>query len=126
MLVSTRHLMGDAAYTTAINMIPIDFNSCNDIMAAWRDYIDAIQPGHDDTLEARMKIASFKQTKLVHLILKRLGYQLSEVDIQATPYAAGGFVERDTLFIRGWESWPRIAQALETQNAHLLGEAKSE
>ena len=71
-----------------------------------------------------MKVASFKQTKLIHLILKHLGYKLSEVDIQATPYAAGGFVERDALFIRGWESWPRIAEALEAQNQHFLSENK--
>ena len=32
MLVSTRHLAGDPAYTTAINMIPVDFNKNRKIM----------------------------------------------------------------------------------------------
>ena len=72
-----------------------------------------------------MKRASFKQTHLIFLIMKKLGYDLSEVDIQSTPYAAGGFIERDSLFLRGWEAWPRIAQALEAQNQHLIPEDKT-
>jgi hypothetical protein len=117
MLVSTRHLAGDPNYTTAINMIPVDFNRNRKIMAAWQAYIEAIRyepsPGNE---EAHYKTTIAKQTHLIFLIMQYLGYKLAETDIQTTAYAAGGFVERDKLMIGGWLAWPRIADALEAQN----------
>jgi hypothetical protein len=116
MLVSTRHLPSDPAYTTAINMIPVDFNKNRRVMAAWKAYIDAVF--HKPTSEniAKHKIdTEAKQTKLIFAIMRYLGYELAEIDIQTTPYAAGGMIDRDNLMLRGWEAWPRIADALEAQ-----------
>ena len=123
MLVSTRHLPSDPAYTTAINMIPIDFNSNRRVMAAWHAYIDIIRyPAPAGSEEQKLKDMLSKQTKLIFEALKCLDYELSETDIQATPYAADGFIRRDMIMIEGWQAWPRIAAALERQNSSLLGD----
>lgn len=116
MLVSTRHLPGDPNYSTAINMIPIDFNSVRSVMTAHASYIEAItfQPTPENMAAHEQKVIT-KQTKLVYEISQHLGYDLPETDIQSTAYAAGGFVQRDNLMLRAWEAWPRIADALERE-----------
>ena len=120
MLVSTRHLPGDPAYTLAINTIPIEFNHCSRVMNAWKNYIDVVryQPSSDNA-DAHLKDTFAKQTKLLFEIMKELGFQLAETDIQNSAYAAGGFIERDNLMLNAWRSWPRIAEALEFQNKML-------
>jgi len=97
-------------------MIPVDFNKQRPIMAAWHAYIESIrfQPSATN-VEESYKQAVSKQTKLIFEIMKFLGYRISETDIQATAYAAGGFIERDNIMIRAWQAWPRIADALELQ-----------
>ena len=126
MLVSTRHLAADPAYTTAINMIPIDFNSNPKVMAAWQAYMDSIRyPAPPGSESEKYEDMRSKQTKLIFEILKCLGYKLSETDIQATAYAADGFIRRDNLMLDGWRAWPRIADALEFQNAHLINPNQS-
>lgn len=116
MLVSTRHLSGDPAYTTAINMIPIDFNKQSKVMSAWHAYNQVIRysVAPENATEHDKQVQS-RQTRLVFEILTHLGYRISETDIQSTPYAAAGLIERDNLMIRAWQAWPRIADALETQ-----------
>jgi hypothetical protein len=116
MLVSTRHMPSDPAYSTAINMIPIDFNRNRKVMAAWNVYIETImfQPSTENAAAHDKKIIT-KQTKLIFEIMKCLGYNLSETDIQTSAYAAGGFIARDNIMIDAWRAWPRIAEALENQ-----------
>jgi hypothetical protein len=116
MLVGTRHLPSDPAYSTAINMIPVDFNEVKPVMAAHKAYIESITyaPTPENLATHEQQIIS-KQTKLIFEIGKHLNYNLPETDIQTTAYAAGGFVQRDNLMLRAWEAWPRIANALESQ-----------
>jgi len=106
----------DPAYSTAINMIPIDFNRNRKVMAAWKTYIETImfQPSAENAASHETKIYT-NQTKLIFEIMKCLGYDLSETDIQTSAYAAGGFVARDNLMMDAWRAWPRIANALEAQ-----------
>jgi hypothetical protein len=104
-------------YSTAINMIPIDFNRVSSVMAAHKVYIEAItySPTPENMATNEKQIIS-KQTKLIFEMSRHLNYRLSETDIQTTAYAAGGFVQRDNLMLRAWEAWPRIAAALENQS----------
>ncbi|MDB5712740.1 MAG: hypothetical protein JWO15_137 [Sphingomonadales bacterium] len=124
MLVSTRHMPSDAAYSTAINMIPLDFNKNKKVMAAWKDYIATItyRASPENIDEHNRQIIS-KQTALIFEIMKLLGYELSETDIQTSAYAAGGFIARDNLMLEGWRAWPRIAASLEAQTAILAPSA---
>ena len=114
MLVGTRHLPSDPAYSAAINMIPVDFNRVSSVMSAYKLYIECIlyQASPENVQVQNQKILA-NQTKLIFAITKHLGYDLSETDIQTTAYAAGGFIARDNLMLDAWRAWPRIADALE-------------
>jgi hypothetical protein len=127
MLVSTRHMPSDPAYSTAINMIPIDFNRNRKVMYAWESYIETIQfqPAPENVAVHEKKIVT-KQTKLIFEIMKSLGYNLPETDIETTPYAAGGFIARDNIMLEAWRAWPRIASALETQTQLYEGAQEPE
>ena len=121
MLVSTRHLVSDPAYSTAINMIPIDFNGVRPVMVAHKAFVEAVnfRPSDENRASHDEQIIT-RQTKLIFAMTKHLGYDLPETDIQTTAYASGGFVERDNLMTSGWRAWPRIADALEAQNRALI------
>ncbi|MXP14008.1 hypothetical protein GRI44_04505 [Altererythrobacter confluentis] len=120
-LVSTRHLPGDPSYSTAINMIPIDFNRVRPIEKAHEEYIRTIlYKASKENAEAHNRDIIDKQTKLIFEIARKLGYSLKESDIQNAAYAAGGFIERDNLMLSGWQAWTRIASALEKQNSHFI------
>lgn len=116
MLASTRHLPSDPAYSTAINLIPIDFNGLGPVIQAHRDYIEAIShvPTEENRARHDEKMLT-KQTKLIFAMARHLGLDLPETDIQTAAYAAGGFIQRDNLMLDGWAAWPRIAKALERQ-----------
>jgi len=116
-LLATRHLPSDANYSTAINLIPMDFNKNKNVMAAHKAYIEDItyKPAPENQA-AHEKSVMAKQTALIFEMAKVLGYDLPETYIQTTAYAAGGFIARDNLMLEGWQAWPRIARALELNN----------
>ena len=120
MLVGTRHLVGDPAYSTAINMTPIDFNRVSKVMGSYREYIEAIRykPTPENSTEHE-KVIVARQTRLIFEMSQYLGYDIPESEIQTNPYAAGGFIARDNLMLSAWESWPRIAVALEMQTSWI-------
>ena len=120
MLLSTRHLAADPAYSTAINLIPIDFNDCRKVMDAWRDYIrhvritptpEGAETHHQDTMA--------KQTTLIFEMMCEIGFKLKETDIQTSAYASNALIDRDNITLNAWKSWSRIADALEKNNAML-------
>jgi hypothetical protein len=43
MLLSTRHMPADPLYSTAINLIPADFNDQIEVMDAWRKYHSVVR-----------------------------------------------------------------------------------
>ena len=113
-LMSTRHLPADANYNGAINLIPIEFNDNAKIMSAWRAYMESVQfTPTDENRPKHEEIVAARQSTLIFLILKFLGYDLSENDIRTSAYASNGFVWRDNLYLEAMASWPRIAKALE-------------
>ena len=127
MLVSTRHMVSDPAYSTAINMIPIDFNRVRSVMDAHKAFVDTVNivPSDENRAKHHEQIAT-KQTKLIFAMTRYLGYELPETDIQTTAYASGGFVDRDNLMTNGWRAWPRIAEALEAQNRAYIPQASND
>ena len=116
MLLNSRHLPSDPTYTVAINSIPVEFNSSKRVMAAWHTYIDSVRyKASEENAAALYEDVRAKQTKLIYEMMRSLGYSLAETDIQNSAYAAGGFVDRDKVFMDAWRAWPRIADALENQ-----------
>ena len=123
MLIGTRHLPSDTAYSTAINMTPIDFNNVPKVMVAYGTYIEAIRyKVAPENAEEHEKQVITKQTTLIYEMSKHLGYDLTEGQIQADPYAAGGFIARDNIMLDAWSSWPRIAVALEAQTRWVVSQ----
>lgn len=127
MLLSTRHLPSDPNYSTAINLIPIDFNNNTGVMTAWNTYIETIRfrPAAEDEETHRQKTIN-KQTKLIFQMMKCLGYKLDETDIQLSAYAADGFILRENMNIEAMLAWPRIATALETQTQMFTAEPQNQ
>jgi hypothetical protein len=115
-LIGTRHVPADPLYNGAINLIPVEFNKNARVMQAWREYMRLVrqQPTeanaavHDEDVKA-------KQSTLIYEILVTLGYTLSESDLRTTAYLSQASVNRELIFLRAWDSWPRIAAALEGQ-----------
>ncbi len=127
MLASTRHLPADPAYSTTINMIPIDFNRVPKVMEAHKAYIELINVRPTSENQARHDEQHItKQTKLLFAMTQHPGYNLPETDIQTTAYAAGGFIERDNLMLNAWGAWPRIADALEKQTEWVASQQTDE
>jgi hypothetical protein len=118
MLLNTRHMPADPAYTVAINMIPIEFNKQTAIMSAWHKYIATVHyVASEENKQRHQEEMKANQTKLVFEILRHLKYKLAETDIQTSAYAAQGFVDREALNTQAQVAWIRIANALEGQNA---------
>lgn len=100
MLLSTRHLPADAAFNAAINLIPVEFNKANEVMAAWSAYMQSVRftapPGDEVIVDAQRKA---KQTKLIAAIMRRLRLTHSEADLQVDAYLSTGFVQRDNIYL---------------------------
>jgi tyrosine-protein phosphatase YwqE len=125
-LLSTRHLPSDPAYSTAINLIPVDFNRVTSVIAAWNAYIQIIRTAPAAGAEAsHQKDVINRQTKLIFAMMQRLGYRLAESDIDISAYAAQGFIDRDNLHLAALAAWPRIAATLEKQAELIVQNAAS-
>ncbi|WP_143324443.1 DUF6680 family protein [Caulobacter sp. FWC2] len=100
MLLATRHMPSDPAYSTAINLIRVEFNSVKSVMDAHTKYIEQINlrvPPEGEALHQNQVAKA--QTKLISSIMKCLGLKFSEADIQSDAYAAAGFINRDNLYL---------------------------
>lgn len=117
MLLNTRHLPGDPTWSVAINLVPVEFNKSQKIMAAWKDYIDTVRyTPTTDNQDSHNKLMMAKQTTLIYRIMKYLGFELSETDIQTSAYAAGGFIQRDNLYLDSLMAMREIAETMKQQN----------
>ena len=118
MLMATRHLPGDPNYSTAVNLIPVEFHDESAVISAYSEYKRAtgqdapILP--DATARVNQEIST-AQVKLVSAILQSLGMKVSEADLAISAYAAGGMVQRDALYLQSLQAQVRIASALEGQ-----------
>ncbi|MBX7481220.1 DUF6680 family protein [Qipengyuania qiaonensis] len=118
MLMATRHLPGDPNYSTAINLIPIEFYDEAGVIAALKEYKRATGQDRpilpDGNARVNQEVAT-AQIKLISAILQSLGMRVSEADLAVQAYAAGGMIERDNLYLRSLDAQIRTADALEKQ-----------
>ena len=127
MLLSTRHLPGDAAYSLAINLIPVEFNKSAAVMHAWNDYIGAVQfQPSPENMDRVLQNSSAKQTRLIYEIARSLGFNLAETDIQTSAYASEGWVKREALILDGHAAWREIADALKVQTSIMIQDRPAE
>jgi hypothetical protein len=127
-LIATRHLPADPSYSTAVNLIPVEFNAEPEVMAAYKSYQEAIRQRAPDDPTDMLSAAQFlvaKQTKMIYAIMRSLGLRASEADLPIEAYAARAFIERDNLYLESLRGTVRIADALEAQT-ELVGRAAAE
>jgi hypothetical protein len=118
MLLSTRHTPANPQYNAAINLIPAEFNSQPEVMAAWRRYHDLVnQHPTPADLPDHQKRMSVAQSALIFQIMVSLGLKLSEGDIQTQAYISQAFVERDTLYLKSLQALPEMAATMKEQVA---------
>ncbi len=114
--MATRHLPGDPNYSTAVNLIPIEFAKEASVIAAYTEYKRAVgqdqpvMPAHVARVDTEISTA---QVKMVSAILQSLGMKVSEADLAVSAYAADGMVKRDNLYLDSLRAQLRIAEALE-------------
>lgn len=125
-LMATRHLPSDPNYSTAINLLRVEFADCPQVMEAYREYhrnIRRERPSSDQGVALLDQDILTSQTKLLSAVMMAVGMKVSEADLAVEAYAAGGFIARDNLYIASLAAQPRIADALERsvqQSALLL------
>jgi hypothetical protein len=124
-LIATRHLPGDPMYSTAINLIPVEFNSDERVMVAYKAYqeaVSAVVPVGDAEAAKRCdQNVGVKQTKLIFAIMQAMKLRASEADIPVEAYAAKGMTARDELWLNSLRGTVRIADALELQTKLIAG-----
>lgn len=120
MLLTTRHLPADAAYSVAINLVPVEFNADRNVMSAWERYVELVRTRPtDDNAVAHGEDVRSRQTKLIFAIMQSLGFKLAETDIQTSAYVADGFIRRDNLMVGSWAAMIDIATTLKQQTAMM-------
>lgn len=115
-LMATRHLPGDPNYSTAINLVPVEFHDEPRVIEAFKEYSRLIRREEPQTANGLITFNSENlaaQTKLLSAILQAIGMKVSEADLQIEAYAAGGMVARDKLYLDSLAAQGRIATALE-------------
>ncbi|QCB53833.1 hypothetical protein E5675_04895 [Sphingopyxis sp. PAMC25046] len=124
MLLSTRHLPSDPGFSVAINLVPVEFNKSPKVMAAYREFIHAVQNPENAAPETpALQSTAIKTTKLIFEIVRDLGFNIQESDIQHAGYAASGFIERDNLFLDSQRAMRNVADILWIQTRLLAGES---
>lgn len=116
MLLATRHMPADAQYNTAVNLIPADFNDQPKVMAAWRRYHAAARERHDKDGQAdHQKRLNAAQSSMIFEVMRSVGLEMSEGDIQTEAYVSEGFVERDKIYMESLRALPELAAAMKAQ-----------
>ncbi|HEU4819725.1 MAG TPA: DUF6680 family protein [Qipengyuania sp.] len=122
MLLSTRHLPADPGFSVAINLIPVEFGDSKPVMAAYKDFIQAVQnPANSSPDLPALQSSATKTTKLIFEIARHLGFDIRETDIQHAGYAAAGWIERDNILLDSQRAMTRTANALWLQTRIMLG-----
>lgn len=112
MLINTRGMPSDPAYSIAINLIPVEFNGHKAVMQAWRNYIESVRydPTPENAAPHEQKLTA-NQVSMIYQIMKSLNLGLSESDIQTEGYLARGFTTRDNLYLDSLRAMREIADA---------------
>lgn len=116
MLIATSHMPADPSYSTAINLLRVEFARSTQVMASFKDYQRVIRREQPATQEgAAMLNAEVRaaQLKLLSAVLADVGMKVSEADLAIEGYASNGFIARDNLYLESLRAQIRTAEALE-------------
>ena len=122
MLIATHHLPSDPSYQVAINLIPVEFRGCEDVLKAHREFIGSVNRKLDGVNDERIQSDwAVKSVRLVHEVAKALKYELRETDLQTTPYSSIGWGEREQVLLDSQKAMRDIANNLMLQSRLLAG-----
>ena len=120
MLLAARATPADPAFNLAINLIPVEFNDCREVMTAWREFNlltnTHVPPERQADHQQRIVV---KQTGLIYQMMLAVGLKLSEGEIQTESYISQGFVQRDSIYLDSLVAMRDVANALARQNQLL-------
>lgn len=114
-LVETWLVPALPSYSTAINLIPIEFRAAPAVMAQFRRYMGHVnlQPETPEALPAHQRATVEEQAKLIEAVAKHLGYAVTADHLLTQSYISSGYVERERLLASAYHAWLRMASALE-------------
>jgi hypothetical protein len=116
MLIATSHLPADPSWSTAINLLRVEFASSAPVMQAFKNYQQVIRrerPATDQGIALLQEDVKAVQIKLLSAVLADVGMKVSEADLAIEGYASEGFIVRDNLYLDSLRAQMRIADALE-------------
>lgn len=102
-------------YSTAINLIPIEFRSSQPVMTQFQKYMDHVnrQPETAESAQAHQRVTVEEQAKLIQAVAKHLGYAVTADHLLTQSYISSGYVARERLLENAYIAWLRMATALE-------------
>jgi len=122
-IITTRHLPGDARYSSSINLVPVEYNGSRRVLDAYNAYIEETrfraQPGDE---EKKYRVLASRQAKLIYEMANDLGFKLRESDLEIQAYAADGFIQRDNMVLDALRAIREVAEVLKVQTRILMGE----
>lgn len=103
------------SYSTAINLIPIEFRTAPTVMAQFQKYMKHVnmRPETPEALQAQQRATVEEQAKLIEAVAKHLGYEVTADHLLTQSYISSGYVERERLAEGAYRAWLRMAAALE-------------
>ena len=122
MLISTRHLPADPAFQVAINLIPVEFSGDDAVMAAYREFLEAVAARLDGINDQAIILkTSTKIVRLVFEIARALSFSIRETDLQTSGYASDGWVKRDNLLLDSQKAMRDVASVMLLQSRLMAG-----
>ena len=84
-------------------------------MQAWTNYIEAVRfrPTKENQEEHNLLLKA-KQTALIFQILRSLGFDLSETDIQTSAYISEGYMQIDNMYLYSLQAMGDIATEMKS------------
>ena len=100
-------------FQAALSQIKFDFRKYPSVISALNSYLDACdEPDTTQDLQA-------KTAELISELFSAIGQSVEPAEILAGRYLSRGFYEREETAITAQRAWPRIADALESNNELL-------
>ena len=122
MLLATRHLPGDPNFSTAINLVPVEFAKCPQILNAYNAFIEASRVKLDGKSDAEIPLnTSTKVVRLIYEISRQLGFDIRETDLLTMAYFSSGSSERDAILIDSQKAMRDVASQLILQSRIIAG-----
>ncbi|MGJ3648785.1 DUF6680 family protein [Sphingomonas sp. GlSt437] len=120
--LATRHLPADPNFSTAINLVPIEFAKSVAVQQAYREFVDAANaiPTPENQQAIGNNVAT-KITRLVYEIARDVGLQIRETDLQTQAYSSSGSSYRDALLQDSQRAMRDIATTLHLQARLMTG-----